>query len=248
MASSVSYATMTKSTSTTLMPGQFWVVEGADGVGKSTQADLLFKRLSSQPSLKGKEIVRWHFPHYAGHPWGDLIKQYLAGELGSGAVVDRHYAGLLYAADRGQQSPAIQATLDSGNWILADRYAPSNMAHQGAHFTDQDEQEAYYRWLEKLEYETFSIVRPTGIILLALDPDAHIERLSSRLQESGENPDILEANLEYQVQVGIQYATLAATHNWLVVNCSPNGRLLDRDEIAEQVWNIIQPHLSPKKK
>ena len=223
------------------MAGQFWVIEGRDGVGKTTQAEILMARLRQSAWLAGKEVVYWHFPHYEGHPWGTLIKDYLSGELGATAdEVGPYYAGLLYAADRGQQSPEIQAALQRGDWVVADRYTPSNMAHQGAKIADPSKRQHFYAWLDKLEYQYFAIARPTGIIALTLDAEANHQQLTRRHAKNGSKPDIYESDRPYLERAAAEYEYLAKSQHWYTVACAKGDSVRAPEEIANQVWHIVE--------
>ena len=215
------------------MHGQFWVLEGADGVGKSTQVALLQKRLLTM----GIQSQLLHFPHYDGIPWGTLIKEYLQGDVG-GIEVDPHYAGILYAADRGEQKDFIKQTLEAGTWVLADRYASSNLAHQGVKIKDPTKRLAYQQWLEKVEFTHFQVVRPTGTILLSASSKLRTNQLHHRNQKL----DIHEKDSAYLDAVAQEYTHLASTHKWPVVEVSGDEALLPPEEIAEKIWQIIQPN------
>ncbi len=58
--------------------GKLIVIEGLDGSGKSTQLDMLEKRLS-ESGIDAREIS---FPDY-NDPSSTLVRMYLGGEFGS---------------------------------------------------------------------------------------------------------------------------------------------------------------------
>ena len=105
------------------MPGLFISFEGIDGVGKSTQADLLEEYLVEN----GRSVVRTLEP--GGTELGHEIRQLL---LHSGHVAARAEA-LLYAADRGHHvATKIRPALAEGKVVITDRYLDSSVAYQGA--------------------------------------------------------------------------------------------------------------------
>ena len=180
------------------------------------------------------------FSHYKGHPWGTLISEYLAGDMGKANEVSPAYASLLYAADRGQQAPLLYAILQRGDWLVVDRYVASNMAHQGIHFSLPEERNHFITWLNKLEFAHFAIPKPTGVIVLSLPQALRDKRLQMRETVN----DILEENSIYQAQVDREYCQLAEQFNWHVIQCADHtGESYSREEIAEQIWKYVEPSI-----
>ena len=225
------------------MEGQLWILEGGDGVGKSTQAKLLIERLTDEPSLVGQAVRPWKFPNYDGHPWGTLIKSYLAGTVGSLQEVGPYYASILYAADRGEQAPAIKAALASGDWIVCDRYASSNIAHQASQIADPAKRQAFVRWLTDTEYTQFALPRPTGTILLNMPLDHAREQLDGRYQQAGGKLDVQEQDNAHRQAVHDQYLRLAQAEGWPIIECMEGERRLSTQEVSDKIWNVIHPHL-----
>ena len=97
--------------------------EGIDGVGKSTQADLLEAHLVGL----SREVVRTLEP--GGSELGRDIRKLL---LHSGHV-DARAEALLYAADRAHHvATVIRPALAEGKVVITDRYLDSSVAYQGA--------------------------------------------------------------------------------------------------------------------
>ena len=107
--------------------GKFIALEGIDGSGKRTQLDMLARALSE----RGIALSEISFPRYEGF-FGSLIAQFLNGDFGPLDTIDAHFSALLYAGDRYEAKPTIEANLANGRTVLADRYVGSNLAHQGA--------------------------------------------------------------------------------------------------------------------
>src|SRR5579864_9040131 len=97
--------------------GKFIVFEGIDGSGKRTQMEMLARALGSQ----GIEFVQMSFPRYDGF-FGKMVGQFLNGDFGPLEAVDPHFSALLYAGDRFESQPKMDAALASGKTLLADRY------------------------------------------------------------------------------------------------------------------------------
>jgi dTMP kinase len=105
-------------------PGKFITLEGGEGAGKSTQAKLLGRNLSQagQPTLVTREP--------GGAPGAEEIR----GLLVTGAVGrwDPMTEALLhYAARHEHVAKTIKPALETGTWVISDRFADSTMAYQG---------------------------------------------------------------------------------------------------------------------
>src|SRR5580658_10784677 len=105
--------------------GKLIALEGIDGSGKLTQLDLLARELDA----RGLATFRISFPRYESF-FGKLVGSYLNGDFGALDAVDPHFSALLYAGNRLEAKPDLQAALAAGQTIIADRYIGSNLAHQ----------------------------------------------------------------------------------------------------------------------
>lgn len=105
------------------MSGLFITLEGGDGAGKSTQAELLQAWLEA----RGHEVVRTR------EPGGTTLGVELRKLLLHGDDVDPRAEALLYAADRAQHiATIVRPALERGAVVVQDRYIDSSLAYQGA--------------------------------------------------------------------------------------------------------------------
>jgi dTMP kinase len=176
--------------------------EGIDGVGKSTQADLLEAYLLS----RSREVLRTFEP--GDSELGRDIRKLL---LHSGHV-DARAEALLYAADRAHHvATVIRPALDEGKVVITDRYLDSSIAYQGAG-----------RILGANEVRDLSMwairgLLPNLTVLLDLDAEAAVTRRS----KTGDAPDRLEREkVEFFEAVRSSYLELAAAEpeRFLVVD------------------------------
>lgn len=105
------------------MTGRFITLEGGDGAGKTTQAELLTAWLEAH----GRTVVRTREP--GGTELGQRIREMVLHERGH--VAPRAEA-LLYAADRAHHvETVVRPALLRGDIVLQDRYIDSSVAYQG---------------------------------------------------------------------------------------------------------------------
>lgn len=110
--------------------GRFFVLEGLDGAGTTTQAE----RLAAALRAEGHTVLTTREP--SDGPIGTMIRQALTGRLvlpqGGGPLAPETLA-LLYAADRTDHLKAkVLPALEAGHIVLSDRYVLSSLAYQGA--------------------------------------------------------------------------------------------------------------------
>jgi dTMP kinase len=143
--------------------GRLIVVEGADGVGKSTQLELLRKKLVAS----GHTVTMYDFPHKSGGRLGDLIGDFLTGQFGE---VTPEFLSLAFSLDRLESKGQLLADLNAGKVVLCDRYVSSNIAFQTAKIDDDDRRKRLRDLLLWLEYDLMNLPRPSvEIVLTARD-------------------------------------------------------------------------------
>ncbi|MFT4157643.1 MAG: dTMP kinase [Microbacterium sp.] len=171
-----------------------WItLEGGDGSGKTTQANLLADWLTQA----GHTVVRTREP--GGSEVGQLIRDIVLHHRGD--IAPRAEA-LLYAADRAHHvATVVRPALARGEIVLQDRYLDSSVAYQGAG-----------RVLDGAEIRELSLWAAEGAlpdltVLLDLDPTSARERL-----DADDKPfDRLEAEkAEFHARVRDAYLALAA--------------------------------------
>jgi dTMP kinase len=183
--------------------GLFISLEGIDGVGKSTQSDLLEEFLRAQ----GREVVRTLEP--GGTELGQEIRHLLLHR--KGGVAPRAEA-LLYAADRAHHvATKIRPALERGEVVITDRYLDSSVAYQGV---GRDLSAEDVRAISMFAVEG---LLPDLTILLDLEASA----AAARRSKTGEEPDRLEREkIEFFEAVRQAFLDMAAAEpeRWLVID------------------------------
>jgi dTMP kinase len=104
--------------------GRFITFEGGEGGGKSTQVRLLSDSLRNA----GIEVVRTREP--GGSPGAEEIRKLLVdGAPGRWDALTE--ALLVNAARRDHLVKTVWPALESGSWVISDRFADSTLAYQG---------------------------------------------------------------------------------------------------------------------
>ncbi len=104
--------------------GRFITLEGGEGTGKSTQLGLLAEALRE----RGIEILATREP--GGSPGAEDIRRLLVeGEVGRWDPMTETLLHL--AARRDHVTRTILPALNSGTWVISDRFADSTLAYQG---------------------------------------------------------------------------------------------------------------------
>ncbi len=200
--------------------GKLIVLEGIDGSGKCTQLEMLARALKA----RGVDFAQVSFPRY-GDFFGKLVARFLNGDFGALAAVDPHFSALLYAGDRLESKPEIEAHLAAGRTVLADRYIGSNLAHQGARVPRAKRAE-FLTWLRQLEYGVYGLPVEDLVIYLRVPP-AEAHQLVARKGARGytrKKRDLQEANLAHLETASALYDELAHQPNWHTVECVDAAR------------------------
>jgi dTMP kinase len=203
--------------------GLFISFEGIDGVGKSTQADLLETWLSEQ----GKTVVRTLEP--GGTDVGVEIRKILLHHKGD--LAPRAEAAL-FAADRAHHvASKIRPALERGEIVITDRYFDSSVAYQGAG-----------RDLSRTEVRDLSLWAVGGLLpQLTVLLDLPAEDARSRRNTSGTEPDRLEREkTEFFETVRSAYLDLAKgePERFLVVDASVSVEEM-QSQIRARVAGLI---------
>ncbi len=220
----------------------FIVLEGLDGAGKSTQIKLLREMFSK----RGIESEYLHFPRFDAPLYGELIAQFLRGELGDLESVNPQLVALLYAGDRADAAPMINQWISQGRVVIIDRYIYSNVAYQCAKV--QGDYSALREWILQMEYDHFKIPHPD--ISLFLDVPFTFTQSSLSQQREGDDrsylngaKDIHESSLDLQQRVRSVYIDSAErSDDFNVVDCSDEGGAMARPEI---IFERIMEHVTP---
>lgn len=201
--------------------GVFIVFEGGDGVGKTTQVELLCEWLADA----GHEVVKTFEP---GDSTVGAMIRHIVLDPATGEMSPRAEA-LLYAADKAQHIfSVVGPALRRGAVVVCDRYVDSMLAYQGAGRVLQlADVEQIARWAT-------DDLRPDLTVVLdaELSDGVHAKSNKDRLESAGD---------VFHERTRLFFLELARRDpgRYLVLNARAS-----RKEIAAQVIARVTPLLS----
>lgn len=146
----------------------FFVLEGLDGSGKTTQVQKLSEKLRDE----GYKV--WVTCEPTKSPIGTVLRDILTGKM----KADPRVVSALFATERLNhilEEDGILAHLNQGEVVISDRYYFSSYAY---HSVEQD--------LEKIigeNAQNASILSPTATLFLDIHPEKAMERIHERQEE-----------------------------------------------------------------
>ena len=203
------------------MTAKFWVFEGMDGAGKSTQAGLLFDKLASE----GRN------PIHVRDPGTTTLGESLRNMLLDASREDWHQrseALLFFAARNELLRQQIAPALAAGNDVICDRFTPSTFAYQAKDDSDFD----FIAGIHRLVVE--DIAQPDGVIIFDCEPETSYQRVSE-----GESPDGFEnRGIDFQRKVRSNYQQFYTRFPdiTLVVDCEQRSI----EDIHQQVAGWVE--------
>jgi dTMP kinase len=195
----------------------FIVVEGGEGVGKSTQVALLVERLRSL----GHTVDQTREP--GGTPAGVELRNKL---LHGGDVDAETELGWFLDDRRIHVDERIRPNLALGMIVVCDRFSPSTIAYQGvARGMGVD-------YIEGRCREVTGDVEPDLVVVLDLPDDIAEARVAvsrDRLERAGAG---------FHRAVRQAFRDLAAGRGWVIVDAGGSP-----EEVAARVGAVVEPRL-----
>jgi len=191
------------------LPGKIIAIEGIDQSGKRTQTRLLADELRR----KGARVSTISFPLYKSSS-GKQIQRFLQGKQEYPATA----LHMLYSLNRWENQELITNLTEKSDFVIADRYYPSNLAYGVSRGLSLG-------WLQGLDRGL-----PTASLVIVLD----VPVLSSFGRKSS-GRDVHERDKKLLLRVGLTYRTLAKKLYWKMVDANRPV-----EEVHEAVWTIVK--------
>ncbi len=219
--------------------GKMIVIDGLDGSGKATQAEILKEYLEG----RGYSTYTLDLPFYSDSS-STLVKMYLGGEMGDRPDdVNAYAASTFYAADRyASFKKHWQKEYESDKIIVANRYTTSNACHQMTKLA-KDEWDNYLAWLFEFEYNKLGIPEPDCVIFLDMPVDISQKLLLKRYKGDENKKDVHERDVSYLFDCHEAAEYASEKLGWNRVICGKDGEPLTIDEISAEVRRIAEREL-----
>jgi dTMP kinase len=189
--------------------GRIIALEGIDQSGKRTQTRLLADELKK----KGEKVGTISFPIYKS-PSGRQIQRFLEGKQEYPATA----LHMLYSLNRWENQEQIVRLTQGSDFVIADRYSPSNLAYGVSRGLSLD-------WLQGLDR---GLPKASLVIVLDVPVPASFARKSR-------GRDVHEKNRQLLVKVRRRYQTLAKKLGWKMVDATRPV-----EEVHEAIWRLVR--------
>lgn len=197
------------------MRGKYIVLEGGEGVGKTTQAELLIAQLRAN----GIEAL------YVQEPGSTPFAQELRKLIKHGPPRTPKANVLAFNAARAETVEEVSQILDTGRWVIADRSYLSTIVYQG-HGEGQDLNQIR----AVCDFAT-ELQKPDLIIVLNLER----EEVKARISARGESDYFEDMDSQFHDTVNTAYLTEAERLNLPVVDAAGTP-----EDVTARLWEQIQ--------
>jgi dTMP kinase len=155
------------------MSGKFITLEGGEGAGKSTALAFIAQEIRNH----GIDLVQTREP--GGTPLGEKLRELLL-DYKNDLMCDDTELLLMFAARAQHLAQLIEPALQSGQWVLCDRFTDATYAYQGGG-RGLDVQR-----IAQLEQWVQGDRRPDLTLLLDVPVEIGMQRISTREETQGQ--------------------------------------------------------------
>ena len=203
------------------MKGRFFVIDGLGGLGKSTQIELLKKRL-------GERAVFTHEP--GGTPHAEKLRTFVRSVDAGGEPHPLMDFFVFWAARADHMNKKILPALKSGKIVVCDRFDSSTFAMQVRGDRNKDLEKLFWQCREHVLKDR----APDAYIILDGDPALARSRRHGR----GDGEDRFDERKEaYQKRIRAGYREFAT-------RIGANAHIIRADqtpeEVHEHIWTILK--------
>ncbi|MEM7400925.1 MAG: dTMP kinase [Pseudomonadota bacterium] len=204
-----------------MVHGKFITFEGTEGVGKTTQINLL------EEYLKTKKIDYIVTREPGGTILGEKIRELLLSKKSNLSVMSELL--LMFSARAQHLQEVIYPALKDNRWVICDRFTDASYAYQGGGRGIPNER------IKMIENAVHGDFKPDLTILLIGDLRNGMQRVSER----GEKDRFETENSQFFERVRDCYLKLAKNHQ-------ERFCVIDADQEIDEVAYEIQEHIKKR--
>lgn len=200
--------------------GKFISIEGSEGAGKSTNIRFI------QDYLSEKKIDFISTREPGGTPIAEKIRDLLLDKANTRLCNDAELL-LMFAARAQHLNELIIPALESGKWVLSDRFTDASYAYQGGG------RGLSWEKIAQLEQFVQGNLRPDATILL----DIPVEEGMQRVRDRGETDRFEQEQLSFFNRIRETYLKLARDNpeRFHIINTQPAI-----DEVYKQLAAVME--------
>ena len=195
----------------------FIVFEGLDGCGKTTQVELLEKKLK-ESGYKNIKLVR--------EPGSTKVSEEIRNILLYNKLTDIQRLFLFLASRNIVTNEQIIPSIKNGDIVICDRYSPSTLAYQG-----YGKRVADIELVHKMNNLACEQVYPDLVIFI----DVPVEECMKRMDIEDE---MEKSAIPVYEKIYNGYKQLSKNLNWITIDGTQ-----DTEEISNKIFNIIKTKL-----
>ena len=195
----------------------FIVFEGLDGCGKTTQVELLEKKLKEN-GYKNIKLVR--------EPGSTKVSEEIRNILLYNKLTDIQRLFLFLASRNIVTNEQIIPSIKNGDIVICDRYAPSTLAYQG-----YGKRVADIELVHKMNNLACEQIHPDLVIFI----DVPVEECVKRMDVEDE---MEKSAIPVYEKIYNGYKQLSKNLNWITVDGTQ-----DIEEVSDKIFNIIKSRL-----
>lgn len=212
------------------MRGRFISFEGGEGSGKTTQADLLRRRLEAL----GIEVLLTREP--GGSTGAEIIRHVLLS--GAAKPFGPDVEAMLFAAARDDHvHNTIAPALARGAWVVCDRFIDSTRVYQGI-LGEVDP-----RLIRGLERITVGTTVPALTFILDLPAETGLSRAAHR-RGKAEADRFESETLTFHTKLRDAYLAIADSEPERCVRIDATA---PPEFVAEEIWRVVEVRLHPER-
>jgi dTMP kinase len=206
--------------------GKFISFEGGDASGKTTQV----LRLADRLRLRGIDVVVTREP--GGSPGAEAIRHVLLS--GFAKQLGPETETMLFAAARDDHvNVLVRPALESGAWVISDRFVDSTRVYQGiVGGVDM-------KLIRAIERLTIGNLLPDLTILLDVPPETSKERAAVRATRADRFESESDETKQWIREAFLRFAQ-SEPDRWAVVDA---GKGKTPDSVAMAVWMTVSQRL-----